>query len=399
MTRGRLRNILLAFSRLYVFVACVGLSTALLLALLDAMVGRRTESFSGPIRSVPYYADKPWTDQFVRDQDEIGSARVRYSPFTVWRRPPYRSETVNVDSDGLRVVPDTDCGEGSLKVWFFGGSTTWGTNSPDWGTIPAHFQQMGARDLRGPLCVRNFGESAWVSTQSVIALIQQLQRGNVPDCVIFYHGANDLLWAFENSQPYRHAEYRQIASKFDRTGRGRGRQSPVLRDPADLLAFVAPAFKARWDKARASSQWPEDDSPEALARLARETVDVCLTNHRIVLSLAREYGFEAHFFWQPYLIYDRKPLAPGEQEILRKAERWATTFRLFAAAASRHVAENVGPDFTDISGCFSDVQDQLYTDMGHVTPEANELIARDILDVIRPYLAARDRGPDVRQGE
>ena len=393
MTRGRLRKVLLAFSGLYVYVACVGLSSALLLALLDALMGNGTESFSGALRSVPYYADKHWTDQFIRDQDHIGSARVRYSPFTVWRRPPYHSETVNVDADGLRVVPDTDCGDASLKVWFFGGSTMWGTSSPDWGTIPSQFQTLAAKDLRVPLCVRNFGESAWVSTQSVIALIQQLQRGNVPDCVIFYHGANDLLWAFGNSQPYRHAEYEQIASKFNRAGRGRGTPNPVRRDPADLLAFVAPAFKARWDKARASAQWPQDDSPEALARLARETVDVCLANHRIVLALAKDHDFTAHFFWQPYLIYDRKPLAPGEEEMLRRAGQWATTFRMFAAAANEHVTANVGADFTDLSDCFAGVQSQLYTDIVHVTPEANELIARDILEVIRPHLAAQPRQP------
>ena len=148
MTRGRLRKILLAFSRLYAYVACVGLSTAFLLVMLDALVGRRTESFSGELRSVPYYADKHWTDQFIRDQDQIGSSRARYAPFTVWSRPPYQSETVNVNFEGLRVVPNTDCGEASLKVWFFGGSTMWGTSSPDWGTIPAQFQTLAAKDLR-----------------------------------------------------------------------------------------------------------------------------------------------------------------------------------------------------------------------------------------------------------
>jgi hypothetical protein len=76
MGRGRLRNILLGCSRLSVFVACVGLSTALLLELLDAFVGRGPESVSGGLQSVRYYADRHWTDQFIRDQDQIASARV-----------------------------------------------------------------------------------------------------------------------------------------------------------------------------------------------------------------------------------------------------------------------------------------------------------------------------------
>ena len=395
MTSGRIRAVLLAASRGYVFLASVGLSSAILLAVLDGLFGGATEGFSESIRTVPYYDDKPWMEQFIRDQDGIGSARTRYTPFTVWRRPPYRSESVNVDADGLRVVPGTDCGEGSLKVWFFGGSTMWGTNSPDWGTIPARFQALAAKDLGVPLCVRNFGESAWVSTQQVIALMQQLQRGDIPDFVVFYHGANDLLWAFANSQPYRHAQYKLIAAKFDGSGRGRGSRDTARRDPADLLAFVAPAFKARWDRARTAAEWPQDDSPAGLSRLARETVDVCLANHRIVLALAKEYGFRAHFFWQPYLIHDRKPVAPLEEEMLRRSGRWAETFRIFAAAANERVAAMVSPEFTDLSGCFEGIQHQLYTDLVHVTPEGNDLVARDMLEIIRPSLIdSRDRpGP------
>lgn len=391
LTSGSLRRVLIASSRIYVFVASIGLSILLMLALLDMLVGLwRTESFSGSLQSIPYYARQPWTEQFIRDQDQIGSATVRYAPFTVWKRPPYASETVNVDSDGLRVVPGTDCGETSLKIWFFGGSTMWGTSSPDWGTIPAQFHTLAAEALNVPLCVRNYGESAWVSTQSVIALMQQLQRGDVPDCVVFYDGANDLLWAFGNSQPYQHAEYRLIASKFDRTGRGRGSRSHVRRDPADLLAFVAPRFKARFDRARYRAEWPKDDSREALSRLARETVEVCLANQRIVLALARNHGFEAHFFWQPHLIFDRKPLAAAERDILKQANpKWVDTFRMFTAAANEQVAAHFTPDFTDLSYSFKDCESHLYTDPVHVSPEANAIIARDMFAVLRPKLEAR----------
>lgn len=397
MNTSTLRRVLVAVSRAYVFVACVGLSAALLLALVDALSGGPRESFSGKLRSVPYYSDKPWTEQFIRDQDQIGLARVRYAPFTVWRRPPYQSETVNIDADGLRVIPGADRNTSSPKIWFFGGSTMWGTDSPDSGTIPAQFCTIATQELHTPLCVRNFGESAWVSTQSMIALIQQLQRGNVPEVVIFYHGANDLLWAFSNSQPYQHAAFQQIASQMNRTGRGRGRQGLVQRDFSDLLAFIAPGVKARWDKARFSGGWPQDDSPDALARLARETVDVCLTNHRIVQSLAEDFGFEARFFWQPSLMYDRKPLAAAEQDMLRQAGRWGTTFRGFASAANACVAANLTSEFVDLSNCFSGCEDQLYTDIGHVTPEANALIAREIFEVVRPRLEAGGRRPTPRR--
>lgn len=117
-----------------------------------------------------------------------------------------------------------------------------------------------------------------------------------------------------------------------------------------------------------------------------------MANHRIVLALAEEHGFKAHFFWQPYLVYGRKPTAPLEEEMLRRSGRWAKTFRIFASAANEHMAAAVGPEFTDLSGCFEDFEGQLYTDIGHVTPEANELIAEEILEVLRPSLVAPPRG-------
>jgi hypothetical protein len=37
----------------------------------------------------------------------------------------------------------------------------------------------------------------WVSTQSVIMLLRQLQHGNIPDVVVFYDGVNDTYAAYQ----------------------------------------------------------------------------------------------------------------------------------------------------------------------------------------------------------
>ena len=63
----------------------------------------------------------------------------------------------------------------------------WGTGSPTWGTISANLQK-GLEKLRpGLVCVMNYAESAYVSTQDIIMLLLQLQSGNVPDVVLFYN--------------------------------------------------------------------------------------------------------------------------------------------------------------------------------------------------------------------
>lgn len=373
----------------YVLIASSLLSTALLVALLDPWTSMLTNPFSDDLNSIPYYAKQEWTSQFMHDQNQIGSSRSRYTPFTVWRRPAYQSLTVKVNSAGERIVPDSSQEESALKVWFFGGSTMWGTSSPDWGTIPACFQKFAMAHLDRPVQTRNLGESAWVSSQSVIALMQELQRGHHPDYVIFYEGANDLAVSFRNSQPYRHAEFERIASKFNRIGRGRGQVRAVSRSWEDLFSFIAPHLTVNWQTSQFNTGWPVDDSEFGLTRLAQETVHVCLENQRVVRALGKEYGFDVHFFWQPFLIYDRKPLAAGEAAILARATPWAETFRPFARAANAEVERHVGEHFTDLSHCFATVESQLYTDMVHVTPEANELVARAIYETVEEKLRTR----------
>jgi hypothetical protein len=122
-------------------------------------------------------------------------------------------------------------------------------------------------------------------------------------------------------------------------------------------------------------------------------VQVWLQNQRVVQSLGDEYGFQVYFFWQPYLIFDRKPLSPGEEAILNKSTRWVSGFRPFAQAANAELARQGTDRFTDLSDCFASVQTQLFTDMVHVTPEANELVARAILERVRTDL--RNRPPRV----
>lgn len=358
-------------------------TAAVLLVALDTAFGLRPQSsFSGSLDAIPYYTSRPWTTRFVADQDGIASAKVDYQPFTVWRRPRYASDTVNVDADGRRVVPGSRCDDGAFRVFFFGGSTMWGTSAPDEGTIPALFlREVGPRQ-GNPLCVRNYGESAWVSSQSVIALMTALQRGDIPDLVIFYEGANDLNWTFGNDTPYRHAEYDRIAAIFGRAGRGRGQGRRRTVDVSGLLRALAPNITSSIDRGRQWGRGPSDRSPEGLERLAGEAIGVYLANQRIVRSLAEEYGFRCRFFWQPYLIYGRKPLAAGEARILDGAASWATSFRLFAAAANARIAAVQADDFTDLSGVFAETGEQIYTDMVHMTPEGNAIVARAMITAL-----------------
>ncbi|MER3445854.1 MAG: hypothetical protein C4291_03015 [Candidatus Dadabacteria bacterium] len=80
----------------------------------------------------------------------------------------------------------------------FGGSTMWGTEARDDFTIPSILSKKLWR--RGIRCdIVNFSGSGYVSTQEVIALLIELQRGNIPNLVIFYDGINDTYSAYQHN--------------------------------------------------------------------------------------------------------------------------------------------------------------------------------------------------------
>jgi len=383
--------VLKALGRVYVSLACGLLAVAVALSIVDALTGSPpVASPSAGLAGIPYYERQSWTARFIADQEGVGTGKVHYEPFTVWRRPPYASETVNVGPDRLRVVPGSDCSPGAKKVWFFGGSTMWGTSSPDGGTIPALFLSGMRERSTTATCVRNFGEGAWGSTQEVIELVRALQRGEVPDVAVFYDGANDLDLAFDNGDPYGHAELPRITALFEREGRGRGARRAPERSLRELLRWFAPGLAGRLDAARplrARNGRRRQGDPE----LVLEAIRVLRVNREIVRGIATRFGFAAHFFWQPCLLAGRKPLAPGEQAILAREKRRVPAFLEMVEQANVLVADGGKPDETDLSRVFEGTTEQVYTDPVHVTPQGNEIVARAILAVLGDRVAGGPR--------
>src|SRR5215510_1414185 len=164
----------------------------------------------------PFYRSQPWAAQYWREF--LLSRQTRYHSFVLYRRAPFKGETINIDQEGIRMTPGADCGPNAFKVFAFGGSTMWGTGSPDWGTIPSYLQRGIKKLKNGPICVVNFGESGYMSTQSVIELMLQLQSGNIPDVTLFLDGVNDVYTAYQSGRPGVHENFEQIAAKFENGG-------------------------------------------------------------------------------------------------------------------------------------------------------------------------------------
>ena len=111
--------------------------------------------------NLPVYNDKKFSNQLF---SELQKSTIKtYRSFIGWRREPIKLKYINVGG-----VYNTRLSLGeSLEnsAWFFGGSTMFGAGSEDTGTIPSIFHLESGKP------VMNFGESGYVSRQSLNLLI------------------------------------------------------------------------------------------------------------------------------------------------------------------------------------------------------------------------------------
>src|SRR6185295_14733893 len=103
-----------------------------------------------------------------------------------------------------------ECSPGARQIWIFGSSTLWGTGAKDDQTIPSILSQEYARSI-GPVCVTNFSEAGWVSTQNVIQLELALKSApRPPDVVLFDDGFADIFVVYESGKADVHMDFDHI---------------------------------------------------------------------------------------------------------------------------------------------------------------------------------------------
>jgi lysophospholipase L1-like esterase len=367
-------------------VAIVTLNTLILFACLELAAAFVTKVWKEPVKMTDedlprahtsYYASQTWAKQYWR---EFSLTRPElYRDYVIWRRAPFTGQFININRDGIRLTPGAVCGANSYKVFAFGGSTMWGTGSPDWGTTPAYLQADFNALKHGPVCVMNFGESAYVSTQSVIELEVQLQLGNVPDLVIFYDGVNDVYAAYQSGRP-THQNFDHIAAKLN-NGESSSSFVAWIESSNSFHLFKRLVAELRKEPPNSKERVTYKTMGVDTATLSDSVVQTYLSNYQIVDALARKYGFKFFFFWQPVISIGDKPLTSEEQDMRRQME--PALIELYEAVYRR--VQRVANEYENlyyIAEMFNSLDSGIWIDYAHVNPVGNRFIAEKIFGVI-----------------
>ncbi len=344
------------------------------------------------------YAGAPWAPAYFK---AMNSVRMRWYPYVYWKTAPLRSPYLNIDAHSNRVTwqpprPHGAAGRRLLRVFAFGGSTTWGAGARDDYTIPSLLAKQFAGNPDYDVEVSNFGQMGWVTSQEVIYLYELLRRGARPDLVIFYDGVNDTFLGYQDgiagltqSEFLRAQEFGILASSTGRKklygtairtflmntgladliklmmGQDQGNIERKDITPLSTIAYLAP---------------PSDF--EGMDAVERDVVDIYLFNRRFVDVLGQHFNFRSLFYWQP-VIYSKSPLSPLERNFVGSRSRqefFSGTYRRIAAAAP-------GAGVYDISTILNAERGDYFIDPWHITEAGNEIVARRMAADAQPLLA------------
>ena len=339
-----------------------------------------------PREKVSYYSSQDWAERYWYEYRLSG--KERYYPYVGWRRAPFKGKFIEIDQNGVRVTPGADCSAKSFKVFAFGESSMWGTGSPNWGTITANLQKGLEKLRQGPVCVMNFAESAYVSTQDVIMLLMQLRSGNIPDWVLFYSIGGDIPAAYQSGRAGLPANLDEIAARFEER-----------REPSTFVDWLRSTYSYSLidqliGKLTIANPQQKEPTPgkgvnyESMgidaAKLSDSIVQDYLGNYKIVGALAQKYGFKYFFFVPPLVSLGNKPLTPEEQEMKHMVESDVALYKLFTAVYQ--TIERESSNYQNVYSMvhvFDRYDGLIWIDEGHVTPIGNQLIAKRMLDIIQ----------------
>lgn len=329
------------------------------------------------------YASEAWFPEFKEVRHlHMGRADARYvdyDPYRGWWVRPGQHKGLNIEASGYRHTEQSLTGDPAAlrHVFLFGGSAMWGYTARDQATIPSWVaSQLAAAGIHD-VEIDNKAQCGFNLTQNLATLVLELRRGARPSAVVFLDGINEVGPVAEGDRPgdiYGQADARRRFALTHAT------TNELLLALWSNLHIVQALQRLRPPPPAA-----EIDVPAACQAIA----DNYLNLVRVAEALGREFDFTPIFFWQPALATSGKPLGPWEAHLMAD-EAGGPLVKLTKACVpdvEARLASRKGINYFPLRAIFDGVQgDQFLDQFGHVTEQANAIIAAAITQQLIPAL-------------
>lgn len=325
------------------------------------------------------YANPDLAEEYFK---ELTDAKARvWASYTQSQQTDYAGKLINVH-EGTRRTWNSEAIKDDkrtrLKIFFFGGSTLWGLGSRDDFTIPSLVAKMLAENGISAE-VTNYAVIGDVTTQSLIRLVLELRKRNVPDLVVFYGGSVEAFSACyegEPGVPLGNSSLEKISPKKE----AKARISIRLENFALIRLLTGKTQLAGCSK--------------TLDVLSDGALDVYLGNVRFIEAISRSLSFRTLFYLEPQLSdkthrtkYEEDQLLKSEKRLPGKNDLYSLMRSKLVKREDESLEQNV---FHDLRTIFADVASPIYMDGGHYGEDGNDRISRKIAaDILALYAPAK----------
>jgi hypothetical protein len=285
-----------------------------------------------------------------------------------WRRVPWAQDGIHVEGPNNQRRTTNGPTSGGAQVYWFGGSTMWGTGVTDSGTIPSQFSaRTGIRS-------ENFGDLGYTAHQSLLLLIQLLQEGHRPDLVVFYDGVNEV-WA------KCRVESVATSTELDFSIRNVLRRSS---HPDSFTYYFTPFLKAAENFSRELNRETRGESYDcpSNAEKAEAVADNMIKDWELAKLLTEHYGGKFIAFLQPVVHFSRTKVNHIGGSAAALIERLRPSYEKIYPMLRERVARH-GDGFHDIVSA-ADIDEPVYIDFCHLDRRGNARVLDRMLEIITP---------------
>ena len=335
-----------------------------------------------PSFDIALYSDYQWAAEFFKGKSENPHPNHSYFPYTMWTTKNWASKLVNFDSNGVRLTFNQAKNDKKVyRIYMFGGSTLANGGVPDEYTISSNISKILSEShlsSKYRFEVNNFGSGAYSSTQELIRLIFEAQRGfeayGKPDLVIFYDGVTDVFSGIYLERPGIHDAYDRIKMRYDDINKFYLLKLKELITKRSNTYRLINYFFGRNEE---DDRYFENKDLN-YQKYAIDSVKIYKQNTDIVKSLGSQYGFESIFFLQPNIYissgltsYDNNVRNKWITERPRMAEAYDIGYTQFKKLTDDEI-------MIDITNIFDGSQKPIYRDYAHVGPYGDYLVAESM---------------------
>ena len=297
--------------------------------------------------------------------------KKRYEPLVEYVEDEYAGEFVNISDKGYRhnrhQYPLSRTKEkDTIRIFVFGGSTTFGYGVKDSETIPSYLQDYLEQRTGVKVAVYNFGAGYWYSTMERIRFSQLATDGYVADYAVFIDGLNDFSFYYlpDMTPKSREIAHRHTASPWT--------QIVTSLNSMTLIEKVLRRFGVKK---------PNLTGKVATKGEIKRSVDRLDYNRELLKRAGELVGTTAIFVHQPspYFRFDENtravPLTDSvKNQISSVAERIESAYELIEERKNQAYYQNLNMVWLQEFN----IEGNMYVDYVHYSPAFNKAIADKI---------------------